>query len=182
VRRHIFTKRERANRIYRRIYNAGDKGISVRQISRHERISASRTYYYLRLIRRAQRERGVRIERLDKRFYHVRLQRAAVKAGMAPGPTVWTSPYPGDRMVELRGYLNYTSSSQSARNIDIDCVMLVPYSSRSIVAGSQRIKDKVEARLGNKLASMLKFGVSGATPYSANHFLFRHRGGGWIAF
>jgi hypothetical protein len=33
--------------------------------------------------------------------------------------------------------------------------------------------------LGSKLASMLKFGVSGATSSSANHFIFRRRGGGW---
>jgi hypothetical protein len=97
------------------------------------------------------------------------------------GPTVWRPPYPGDREVELRGYLNY-SSSQSARSIDIDCVMLVPYSQYGIVSGSERIKEKVEARLSAKLASMLKFGVSGASAYSADRFLFRRHGGAWIEF
>lgn len=180
MRRHRFTKRERTNRIYHRIYNAGPKGISVRQIASRERISLSRTYYYLRLVRKVQRERGVRIQRLGKKFYNVQLQPTQVRP-TEPRTTSWTHPYPGDREVELRGYLNY-SSSQPARNIDIDCVTLVPYSEFGIIRGSERIKQKVEARLGNKLASMLKFGVSGATPYSNDQFLFRRRGGGWIEF
>lgn len=178
--RHRFTRRERANRIHRRIHDAGDVGISVREIARRERISLSRTYYYLRLIRRAQRGRGVRIGRLGRKLHYVRP--IQVEARIEPRPIILEEPHYEATEVELRGYLNYTSSSKQARNIDIDCVMLVRHNRTAILAGSERIKDIVETRLGRKIASMLKFGVSEATPYSANHFLFRRHEGGWNAF
>jgi len=177
-RRHRFTKRERANRIYRRIYNAGDRGISVRQIARLESISKSRVYYYLNPIRRVQRAQTFRIERLDGKFYYV----PPIEASIELKSTMKRQSYHGETEAELRGYLNYTSSSHRSRNIDIDCVMLVPHNRIAILAGSERIKDMVEARFGHKLTSMLKFGVSEATPNSANHFMFQRRGGGWIAF
>lgn len=173
MRRHRLTKRERANRISQRIYNAGHRGISIKQIVWAERISISRIYYYLRLIRRAEKTRGFKIERLGKKFYRVR--EVDVKPRGRPirarGPPI----------VELRGYLNYASDYRS-RNIDIDCVMLVSSDKASILAGSVRIKVIVEARLGRKLASMLKFGVSEAMPQSSNHSLYRRDGGKWIEF
>ena len=175
-----FTKHERANRIHHRVHDAGEMGISVREIARRERISLSRTYYYLRLIRRAQRDRGVRIRRLGRKLHYVRS--IQVEARIEPRPTVLEKPHYEVKEVELRGYFNYTSSSQQARNIDIDCVMLVRHNRTAILTGSERIKDIVEARLGSKIASMLKFGVSEATPYSTDHFLFRRHGGGWNAF
>jgi hypothetical protein len=89
---------------------------------------------------------------------------------------------PVQRIVELRGYLNYSSSLHTSSNIEIDCVVLVPNDSTAILAGKGRIEDKVEAHLGEKLASMLHFGVSRATPESANHFLYRRQGGDWVEF
>lgn len=86
------------------------------------------------------------------------------------------------REVELRGYLNYTSLDYQERDIDIDCVIVVPNERSTIITGSERIKQKVKRRLGAKLASMLKFGVSEANPSSANHFLFRRHGDEWNDF
>jgi len=168
--RHRFTSRERANRIYHRIYIAGKKGISIKQIARLERISTSRVYHYLRLIRTEQRKRGVRIRRLDKKFYYVHVKPREVTAPSRPGKGY----------VELRGYLNYTSYKHGSRDIDIDCVIVVRHERHAILVGSERIRQVVKRRLGAKLASMLKFGVSETTPSSANHFLFRRQGDEWI--
>jgi len=84
--------------------------------------------------------------------------------------------------VELRGYLNYTSSDRESRDIEIDCVIVVPNERREIIAGSEQIKQKVKRRLGANLASMLKFGVSEANPSSDNHFLFRRHGDELVEF
>jgi len=163
---HRITFRERLNRILDRIFNAGDKGISVKQIARPERISTSRTNYYLRT---AQKKRDVRIRRLDKKFYYVDPTELGLSKSTRSGR--------GD--VELRGYLNYTSSDYQARDIDIDCVIVVPDERHAIITGSEQIKQIVKHRLGAKLASMLKFGVSEANPSSDNHFLFRRHGDEW---
>jgi DNA-binding CsgD family transcriptional regulator len=168
--RHRFTLRERANRILDRIINARDKGLSIKQIARLERISTSRVYYYLRLIRR---RRGVRIRRLGKKFYYVHVKPTEVEARRIRRP-------PGKADVELRGYLNYNSSDHESRDIDIDCVIIVPHDRRAILTGSEQIKQIVKRRLGVKLASMLKFGVSETNPSSANHFLFRRHEDNWI--
>lgn len=182
-----FTEGERKLRILSHLDKAGRRGMSVREIAEREHLSLSRTYFYLRLIRRDHLGKNVRIERLGRRFYHVQVPpvhpkprpvRVNVAAPLTP---VWTTPLHGDREVELRGYLNYASSGRS-RGIDIDCVTLVRYNESAIVTGSVWIKSKVEARLGSKLASMLKFGVSGASTYSGDHFLFRRQGRGWVEF
>ncbi|MGO9643957.1 MAG: hypothetical protein ACLPY5_04330 [Candidatus Bathyarchaeia archaeon] len=81
----------------------------------------------------------------------------------------------------MRGYLNYTSDNPS-RDIEIDCVIVVPNEEQAIITGSEQITQKVKQRLGAKLASMLKFGVSETTPSSANHFLFRRHGGELVEF
>ena len=179
-----YSERKRTMRIYTCIQSAGSKGISERQIARHERLSLRRTRYYLRLMDKSQNRRNPRIASLNRRYYYVRLPtkpRIRVKPRIVEHtPSLWTLPQHGDAEVELRGYSNYMSFSQSSRNIEIDCVMLVPYNWSAIVAGTEQIKDMVEARLGSKLVSMLKFGVSGVTPNSANHFLYRRQGGGWV--
>jgi hypothetical protein len=177
--RRRFTERERADRIRHRIYDAGERGISVQELARRERVSPSRTYYYLRLIRKAQMDQGVRIRRLDRRLHYV--SPIQVEPRMEPRPSTWKAPHDNATVVELHGYLNY-ASSQPARNIHVDCVMVVPHNRTAILAASERIKDLVEARLGSKIASMLKFGVSEATPYSDDHFLFRRHRGDWNAF
>lgn len=175
------------SRIYNRIQNAGPKGISIKQIARHERISVSRTQYYFRLMHKAQRGGDARISKLGTKFYYVRLHPHQARVKVKPKtvehtPSVWTLPHQGDTEAELRAYVNYASSNQPARSIQIDIVTVVPYAWSEILAGSQRIKDLVEARLGSKLASMLKFGVSGITPTSADHFLYKRQGGGWVEF
>ncbi len=168
------TRRERAYRIYGRIYDAGPEGITIKQLARQERISISRTYSYLRLIRRLLRKRGVKIQRLDRRFYYVPLKLKEEEARRS------TAPRKGD--VELRGYVNYMSSEYRGRDIDVDTVIVVANDERSITVGAERIKEMVKDHFGPKVARMLKFGTSPATPQSANHFLFRHHDGEWVEF
>ena len=165
---HRLTRRQRTNRIRNRIINAGKKGISIKQIARLERISLNRTYYYLRFIR--MRKRGARIKRLGKKYYYVKPRELET-----PKPTIRGN-------VELRGYFNYSSSTHPSSDIEIDCVIIVPNEQQAIIAGSEQITQKVKQRLGAKLASRLKFGVSEATPSSTNHFLFRRRGGELVEF
>src|SRR5208282_3617186 len=106
------TERKRLNRIRRRIHAAGAKGMSVKEIARHEDVSISRAYYYLRLIRA---KRHFRVERLGKKFYYIGPSKKKTRRKTSKKTAI----------VELRGYFNYTSSSRSSRNIDIDCVILV---------------------------------------------------------
>ena len=170
MRKHQFSSRERVDRISQRIQKAGKRGISVKQIASRERISTSRTYHYLRLIR-GKEKHGAKIERLDKKYYYLE------PAEKRPAPPKTQEP-----PVELRGYINYTSSSYRSRDINIDCVMLVEHDTAAVLAGSKRIADMVERRFGLKLAQMLKFGVSPTTPQSANHFLYKRHGGNFVAF
>jgi len=165
---HRLTRRQRVNRIRNRIIKAGKKGITLKQIARRERISTSSVYYYLRFIRKRKRGRA-KIRRLGKKYYYIEPEEVK-----APKPPVRGT-------VELRGYVNYTSDNPS-RDIEIDCVIIVPNEQQTIITGSEQITEKVKHRLGAKLASMLKFGVSEANPSSANHFLFRRHGDEWIEF
>lgn len=161
------TRRERLNRIRDRIIKAGPKGISIKQLVRLERISISRVYHYLHLIR--MKKRIARIRRFGKKYYYVK-------------PKEIEAPRPSIRgYVELRGYFNYTSDNPSS-DIEIDCVIVVPNEQHAIITGSEQITEKVKHQFGAKLASMLKFGVSEANPASANHFLFRRHGGELIEF
>lgn len=172
--RHRFTRRQRAYRIYSRIYDERRKGISIKQIARRERISTSRVYYYVRLIRRLQRKQGVKIERLGKKFYYVPPELPPER----PGQLV---PQRGD--VELRGYWNYTSPDYESRNLNIDCVVVVPNTPIAIIAARERIKQLVSYGFGGKVASMLHFGVSEVTPESRNHFYYRRgEGDQWLEF
>lgn len=182
-----FTSRERASRIAQRIRNAGSKGISVKQLASRERISRSKTYRYLSLARGKQKK-GAKIERLDKKYYSIKPTQWR-KSRTTPSPRPQEPQRPEspessrqEPQVGLRGYVNYASSSFRSRDIDIDCVMLVEHDRAAILSGSRRITDIVERRFGPKLARMLKFGVSPATPESANHFLYQRHGGNWIAF
>jgi hypothetical protein len=181
-RRRRFTKRERTSRIYNRINKAGKKGITAKEIARTERISPSRVRHYLRQLRKDQSKQRKRIDRLGRRYYRVHPFKVQTRIEPPMPTTALWRPRTEGGEVELRGYLNYTSSPRMSRNIEIDCVMLIPNRGTEILAGSGRIKDMVEARLGRKLASMLKFGVSEATVNSANHFLFRRHGGNWLEF
>jgi len=166
---HRITLRERAKRILDRIFNAGEKGLSVKQIARPERISTSRINYYLRT---EQKKRGGKIRRLGKKFYYVNPNEVEVSKSKRLGK--------GD--VELRGYFNYTSSDNPSSDISIDCVIVVPNENHAIITGSERITQKVKHRLGAVLASKLQFGVSEADPFSENHFRFSRRGEEWIEF
>jgi hypothetical protein len=53
VKKKRLSKRQRANKIYIRIYNASLKKrqLKARQIARYERLSLSRTYFYLRYLK-----------------------------------------------------------------------------------------------------------------------------------
>src|SRR5208282_2725554 len=103
-----------------------------------ERISPSRTNYYLRTV---QKKRGVKIRRLGKKYYYI-------KSGEVEGPRTPVRGY-----VELRGYVNY-SSDHPSRDIEIDCVIIVPNEQQAIITGSEQITQRVKQRLGAKLASM----------------------------
>jgi|SRR5208337_103968 len=167
ARRRKFTKRERAIRIDGRIQKAGPKGITIRRLARLERISTGRIRFYLRLIRKSREKQGVKVERLGKRFFYVKLAE--------PERPKQLVPQRGD--VELRAYWNYDSPNYAGHDIDIDCVVVVPNSPNAIVAARERVKGMVRNRLSEKIASKLHFGVSEATPQSSNHFLWR-RGSG----
>jgi hypothetical protein len=168
-----FTKRERAQRIYVALYTAAQKqqGLTVTELARRERISKARVRYYLRLIRRVQRKQSVKIERLGNKFYYVPPQ---------PPPERPRQLIPQRGDAELRGYWNYASPKYSSGNLNVDCVEVVPNIPNAILAGKARIEAPVRHRLGEKVASMLHYGVWPATPESRNHFLYRRGGGEWL--
>ncbi|MGD0424237.1 MAG: hypothetical protein ABSA92_12385 [Candidatus Bathyarchaeia archaeon] len=178
-RRHRFTKRERESRIYNRIKKAGKRGISVGQIASRERLSKRQINRYLRQLHKDQAKHKRKIAKLGRKYYPIRPIK--VPARTEPATTaIWKPRLPGAQ-AELRAYVNY-ASSQPSRSIDIDCVIIVPNDNSAILSGSEQIKEIVEARLGTQIASMLKFGISEATANSTNHFLYRRRGGSWVAF
>jgi hypothetical protein len=82
------------------------------------------------------------------------------------------------RMVELRGYWNYDSPDYDSRDIDVDCVLVLPNSTFALAMGVTRIKRVVARNLGTRVASRLHYGVSRATSGSSAHFTYR-RGEDW---
>jgi hypothetical protein len=179
--KHRFARSERMSRITRRIQKAGRRGISPKQIASQERLSRSRTDHYLSQIRK---QKSAHIGQLGKKFYYTELPGRKKSRTTRPRTQEPESPRLNEqkKRVELRGYINYSSSRYRSADIDIDCVTLIEHDNAAIAAGIRQITSIVERRFGPKLARMLKFGVSPATPESANHFLCRRHGGNWIAF
>jgi hypothetical protein len=170
--RNWFTRRERANRIYRRIYTSTvkGKGLTAKQIARYEHLSLTRTHHYLRLLRGAKAP----IQKLDHRFYYVPPREEPARPPQRPLEK---------GQIELRGYLNYASWRSRGRDIDIDCVIVTYRHRLAILTAKSQIENLVTAKFGRKLAAMLHYGVSEVTPRSANHFLYRHGvGEGWRRF
>jgi hypothetical protein len=157
-------------RIDGRIQKAGPKGATLHGLSRLEGLSISRTRYYLALIRKLREKQGVKVERLGKRFYYVKVAE--------PERPKQLRPERGD--VELRGYWNYKSPDYESRNLNIDSVAVVPNNPNAILAAKARIQELVRHKLGARIASMLHFGISEAQPESRNHFLYRRGGGEWL--
>jgi|GEM_PF-5538636 len=166
--RHRFARRERTNRIYSRLHSSSlqGKGLTAKQIARYERLSLTRTFNYLRILRGAKAP----IQKLDGRFYYVppreeaaRPQQRSVKKDQ----------------IEFRGYLNYASSGHRSRDIYIDCIIVTDRDSFAIAAAKSRIESLVRSKFGRSVAAMLHFGLSEVSADSADHFLYRRRGDEW---
>jgi hypothetical protein len=126
----------------------------------------------IKSIQRRLRKR-IRIRVLDGRLFYVNLPKEAEpQRGAVPTPA----------LTEVHAYLNY--SGENGRNaVDIDIVKLVPSNQQAIVAAVEEIRDLVAHRFNSKkLANMMKYGTSPATPESSNHRLYRHGQGEWHEF
>ncbi len=173
-----FTKQQRMDRIYRRIYETtlANKPLTLKQLANRERLSVKRTRNYIRIIneRLQKRTRGlVSIQRVGERYFYVRTSEPE-------RPREFT-PRRGD--VVVRAYLDY-----GAREIHIECIVVTPHDPRlpymqdpAIIATVHRIRNYVAAKFSRKIAALLSFGFHSPTPLTRNQFHYRHRGG-WEEF
>jgi hypothetical protein len=154
---------------------------TIRQIAHRVGLSVANTRRYIRELDKKLQKRShghVAIQKFNNRYL-------CVVTPEAQRPRELT-PQKGD--IIIRGYVYYASTYRS-RNIDINCVAVVPRDWRipaqhdpAVVATMFRIRNLVKDKFGEKLARMLNFGFEEATPYSYNRYVYKHAGGPWIDF
>jgi len=164
-----FTRRERANRIYRRIHDSTirNKPLTIPQIARLERISKSTVYRYLPYIRRSQRKRGIliNIRRVKKKRFLI-YEKIAVK-----GPALTVPRW------ELIGVVKYDQQGP-ARILELKVMILLPNRDKATIdKGIEEIKDMMQDHNFAGLVPSMEFTTIPATAESRPYFRYLHSGG-----
>jgi len=154
--------------------DAKGKGVTLKQLAARHHVSISTVRRDIETIRKRLRRKHVRIRSVDRRLFYIKLETPRTKAQQ--------QVIPKSTQTEVHAYLNY--SAENGRNaIDIDIVKVVPNNQQAIVAAVEEIRELVKHRFkSTKLANMMKYGTSLATPQSSNHYLYRHGQGEWHEF
>jgi len=171
--RRRFTRQERLNSIYRRIYSSTirNKPLTIAQVARLERISKSTAYAYVRYLRRKLERKGnIRIKML-----RVKKKRFLVYENLAVKEAALLREQPTKAAWELRGTVRYDQGP--GRGIDINVVILIPDRDKATVdRGITRIQETLGDHNFGTLVKWLDFGISPATPQSRPFFNYRHSG------
>ncbi len=172
-RRKRFTRHQRADRIYRRIYDSTlrNKPLTISKVATLERISKNTVYRYLRIIRRSQRKRGIliKVRRFGKKRFLV-YENVAVKEArfVSQQRGAW----------ELRASTKYSQGSQ--RGLQIELSILIPSRDNATIhRGMKQIAEILKDHNFTGLIDSMEFGTVPATSLSRPFFKYKHYGEDW---
>ena len=167
------TRKQRVRSIYRRIYESTgrNKPLTMREIARAERLSLARIRFYIRLIRKAQRRKGILIK-----VRHFGKKRVLIYENVARKEAGFVRQQRGEW--ELRGSVKYSQAPQ--RGLQIEMMILIP--SRDLATihrGIQQINEILKDHNFAGLVDEMEFGTVPASSLSRPFFKYKHKGEDW---
>jgi hypothetical protein len=143
------------------------KPLTIAALARLEGLSKGRIRFYIHYIQKAQRKKGVRIQRVGNKLIYTTV-------GHEEEKFLRQQPAPSARNWEFHFSAKYKDSPYPVRRIEIDGMILIP-SRHNVTIGNAiaQVKQIVADRFGGKLAGMLTFSTTPATPESRPYFRFR---------
>ncbi len=167
------TRKQRIRSIYGRIYDstARNKPLTMREIARAERLSVARIRFYVRLIRKAQRRKGIliKVQPFGKK-------RVLIYENVARKEAGFVRQQRGNW--ELRGSVRYSQGPQRGLQIEI-MILIQDRDHATIRRGIQQINEILKDHNFAGLIDEMEFGTVPASSLSRPFFKYKHTGEDW---